>query len=66
MKTKTIESLQQRLKAKGFNPGPIDGIDGPWTFGAWSAPSALDLPLRLSLTKKPVARKGSAQTTMDL
>jgi hypothetical protein len=32
MKTKTIESLQQRLKAKGFNPGLIDGIDGPWTF----------------------------------
>ena len=36
MKTKTIESLQQWLKEKGFNPGPIDGEDGPKTFKAWS------------------------------
>jgi hypothetical protein len=34
VKTKTIESLQQRLKAKGFNPGPIDGIDGRHRFAA--------------------------------
>ena len=33
---KTIESLQQRLKAKGINPGPIDGIDVSKTFDAWS------------------------------
>jgi hypothetical protein len=33
----TIESLQRWLKAKGFDPGPIYGIDGPLTFGAWSA-----------------------------
>jgi peptidoglycan hydrolase-like protein with peptidoglycan-binding domain len=26
---KTIESLQRWLKAKGFDPGPIDGLDGP-------------------------------------
>jgi peptidoglycan hydrolase-like protein with peptidoglycan-binding domain len=37
MKTKTIESLQRWLKAKRFNPGAIDGIDGPNTFDAWSA-----------------------------
>jgi peptidoglycan hydrolase-like protein with peptidoglycan-binding domain len=36
MKTKTIESLQQWLKEKGFNPGPIDGENGPKTFKAWS------------------------------
>jgi peptidoglycan hydrolase-like protein with peptidoglycan-binding domain len=24
-----MKTLQQRLKAKGFNPGAIDGIDGP-------------------------------------
>lgn len=34
---KTIESLQRWLKAKGFDPGPLDGIDGPLTFAAWSA-----------------------------
>jgi hypothetical protein len=33
----TIESLQRWLAAKGFNPGPFDGIDGPRTFAAWSA-----------------------------
>ena len=66
MRTKTIKSLQQRLEAKGFNPGPIVGIDGPWTFAAWSAPSALDLPFRVLSPKKPVARKGSAQTTTNL
>src|SRR5271165_4708022 len=33
---KTIESLQRLLKAKGFDPGPIDGLDGPKTFAAWS------------------------------
>ena len=32
----TIESLQRLLKAKGFDPGPIDGLDGPKTFAAWS------------------------------
>jgi peptidoglycan hydrolase-like protein with peptidoglycan-binding domain len=37
MKTKTIESLQRWLKAKGFDPSPIDGTDGPETFAAWSA-----------------------------
>ena len=37
MKTKTIESLQRRFKAKGFDPGPIDGIDGPWTFARTTA-----------------------------
>jgi hypothetical protein len=36
-KVNTIESLQVWLKAKGFNPGPIDGLDGPLTFAAWSA-----------------------------
>lgn len=34
---KTIESLQQWLKAEGFDPGPIDGADGPNTVAAWSA-----------------------------
>jgi len=29
---KTIESLQRWLRAKGFDPGPIDGLDGPWPF----------------------------------
>jgi hypothetical protein len=33
----TIESLQRWLKAKGFDPGPIDGMDGPLTFAGWSA-----------------------------
>ena len=33
---KTIESLQRWLKAKEFDPGPIDGLDGPKTFAAWS------------------------------
>ena len=33
----TIESLQQWLKAKGFDPGPVDGLDGPLTFAGWSA-----------------------------
>jgi hypothetical protein len=66
MKTKAIESLQQRLKAKGFNPGAIDAIDGPWTFAAWSAPKRLDLPFRVLSPKKPVARQGWAQITMDL
>jgi hypothetical protein len=33
----TIESLQRWLAAKGLNPGPFDGIDGPRTFAAWSA-----------------------------
>jgi hypothetical protein len=33
----TIESLQRWLKAKGFDPGPIDGVDGPLTFAGWSA-----------------------------
>jgi hypothetical protein len=33
---KTILSLQQWLKAEGFDPGPIDGADGPNTFAAWS------------------------------
>ena len=35
---KTIESLQRWLKEKGpeFDPGPIDGVDGPKTFAAWS------------------------------
>jgi hypothetical protein len=33
----TIESLQWWLKTKGFDPGPIDGLDGPLTFAAWSA-----------------------------
>jgi peptidoglycan hydrolase-like protein with peptidoglycan-binding domain len=37
MKTKTIESLQRWLKAKRFNPGAIDSIDGPNTFDARSA-----------------------------
>jgi len=36
-KVNTIESLQLWLKAKGFNPGPIDGLDGPLTFAAWAA-----------------------------
>jgi hypothetical protein len=66
MKRKTIESLQQRLKAKGFNPGPIDGIDGPWTFAAWSAPKRLDLPFRVLSPKKAVGRQGWAQITTDL
>jgi hypothetical protein len=34
---KTIESLQRWLIAKGFDPGPVDGIDGPLTFAGWSA-----------------------------
>jgi peptidoglycan hydrolase-like protein with peptidoglycan-binding domain len=34
MKTKTIESLQQWPTEKGFNPGPIDGENGPKTFKA--------------------------------
>jgi peptidoglycan hydrolase-like protein with peptidoglycan-binding domain len=34
---KTIESLQRWLKAKGFDPGPIDGLNGPKTFAAWAA-----------------------------
>jgi hypothetical protein len=33
---KTIESLQRWHKAKGFDPDPIDGLDGPKTFAAWS------------------------------
>jgi peptidoglycan hydrolase-like protein with peptidoglycan-binding domain len=33
----TIESLQRRLKAKGSDPGPTDGIDGPLTSAAWAA-----------------------------
>ena len=33
----TIESLQLWLKSKGFDPGPIDGTDGPLTFAGWSA-----------------------------
>jgi hypothetical protein len=32
----TIKSLQQWLKEEGFDPGPIDGADGPNTFKAWS------------------------------
>ena len=40
----TIESLQLWLKAKGFDPGPIDGIDGPLTFAAWSAYQAATEP----------------------
>jgi hypothetical protein len=36
-KVNTIESLQLWLKSKGFNPGPIDGLDGPQTFAGWSA-----------------------------
>jgi hypothetical protein len=36
-KMTTIESLQRWLKAKGFDPGSIDGTDGPLTFAAWSA-----------------------------
>jgi peptidoglycan hydrolase-like protein with peptidoglycan-binding domain len=42
-----MKTLQQRLKVKGFNPGAIDGIDGPRTFTAWSAPKRLDLPFRV-------------------
>jgi soluble lytic murein transglycosylase-like protein len=29
--------LQQWLELKGFDPGPIDGADGPKTSAAWSA-----------------------------
>lgn len=29
-----VKELQQLLKAKGFNPGPIDGIFGPSSFNA--------------------------------
>ena len=29
-----VEALQRRLLAKGFNPGPTDGVFGPKTEGA--------------------------------
>jgi hypothetical protein len=42
---KTIESLQRWLKAKGFDPGPTDGIEGPFGIRrVVSPPSVLDLP----------------------
>jgi hypothetical protein len=66
MKTKTIESLRRWLRAKGFDPGPMDGIEGPLAFAAWSAPQAFDVPFHVLSPKKPIARKGSAQTTTDL
>jgi hypothetical protein len=53
---KTIESLQRWLRAKGFDAGPIDGIDGPWTFAAWSAPKRLDLPFRVVSQLKSQSR----------
>ncbi|MFZ4573572.1 MAG: PGRP and LysM peptidoglycan-binding domain-containing protein [Phycisphaerales bacterium] len=33
----TVSGLQQRLNNLGFNPGPIDGIQGPLTTGAVKA-----------------------------
>lgn len=30
----TVRQLQQQLKDKGFDPGPVDGIDGPKTQAA--------------------------------
>lgn len=35
--TDTVRSAQQALKDKGFDPGPIDGIDGPKTRAATRA-----------------------------
>lgn len=32
-----IKNLQQMLKERGFDPGPIDGIPGPRTEAAWLA-----------------------------
>jgi hypothetical protein len=60
----TIESLQRWLKAKGFDPGPIDGTDGPLTFAGWSAylaarvaPSANNgAPIPQDLLNKMLAR----------
>lgn len=32
--TQTVRAAQEALKSKGFNPGPIDGIEGPLTHKA--------------------------------
>lgn len=32
--SQTVRAAQQALKSKGFDPGPIDGIDGPRTEAA--------------------------------
>src|SRR3954447_15687259 len=32
--TNTIRDVQQALKDKGFDPGPVDGINGPMTRAA--------------------------------
>jgi peptidoglycan hydrolase-like protein with peptidoglycan-binding domain len=34
MKSDAVKLLQQRLKAKGISPGPVDGIFGPKTDAA--------------------------------
>ena len=33
----SLRGVQQGLAALGFDPGPIDGINGPWTRAAVSA-----------------------------
>src|ERR1700751_3135366 len=33
----TLKSVQAFLLSQGFNPGAIDGIDGPETAAAWNA-----------------------------
>jgi lysozyme family protein len=37
MSSKLITDVQTFLKSRGFDPGPLDGVEGPLTLKAWSA-----------------------------